>query len=713
MRLQQKICDYKKMSVLCSQRKRMKKCIIFIYCFLTVALGVATFLEAIYGTATITTMVYNSLWFFVLWTILGMLGGVYLLRRKMWNRPAALLLHIAFIVILLGAGITWIFSEKGMIHIREGEQENKVQITNGMGIFELPFSVKLNTFSIVYYEGTKAPSDYTSNIAILEENSPVLEQTIAMNEIVSYKGYRFYQSSFDEDGKGTWLSVNHDPWGIGVTYAGYILLLFAMIFVLCSKSCGFRKLLQHPLLRNGFLLLLLIPCMSQRTYSQETKMVKPLWEKVYADSAATRQVIYNNRIAPFNTLARDFTIKLYGKPSYKGLSAEQVVGSWLLFPDVWKKEPMILVKSAELRDTLGLQDKYARYVDFFDKNGNYRLQKLWATCQQTTKRGEPPSSLQKAIMQVDEKIALVTLLQQKQLIRTLPDDGSIEPLSDTKIMAEIWYNRIPFTKILFMLNLTLGFLAIIILCINILRNGTLSHTNIYSSIFSFLLFISFAFHSIGMCLLGYITGRIPLSNGYETMMFVAWCILLLACILRKRFPITVPFGLLLSGFALLVAWLGQKNPQITQLMPVLHSPLLSLHVSVIMISYALFAFVTLNGILGIVIHCIDKDIHAKSIESLAILSKAMLYPAVFLLGIGIFLGAVWANVSWGNYWSWDPKETWALITFLAYSATFHTESVSKFNKPLFFHIYVCLAFLTVLMTYFGVNNLLGGMHSYK
>ncbi len=238
------------MSVLCSQRKRMKKCIIFIYCFLTIALGVTTFLEAIYGTATITTMVYNSLWFFILWALLGLLGGLYLLRRKMWNRPAALLLHIAFIVILLGAGITWIFSEKGMIHIREGEQEHRVQITSKTGFFELPFSVKLNKFSVLYYKGTNAPSDYTSNVAIVENDVPVLEQTIAMNEIVSYKGYRFYQSSFDEDGKGTWLSVNHDPWGIGVTYAGYILLLIAMIFVLGSKSCGFRKILQHPLLKN-------------------------------------------------------------------------------------------------------------------------------------------------------------------------------------------------------------------------------------------------------------------------------------------------------------------------------------------------------------------------------------------------------------------------------------------------------------------------------
>ena len=169
----------------------------------------------------------------------------------------------------------------------------------------------------------------------------------------------------------------------------------------------------------------------------------------------------------------------------------------------------------------------------------------------------------------------------------------------------------------------------------------------------------------------------------------------------------LPFGFLLSGFALLVSYLGQMNPQITPLMPVLVSPWLSIHVSLIMMSYALLAFIMLNGILAL---CYRRQ--SERVEQLTILSRLLLYPAVFFLGAGIFLGAVWANVSWGRYWAWDPKEVWALITFLVYGAAFHSQSLPMFRKPLFFHIYMVVAFLTVLMTYFGVNYVLGGMHSY-
>ena len=142
-------------------------------------------------------------------------------------------------------------------------------------------------------------------------------------------------------------------------------------------------------------------------------------------------------------------------------------------------------------------------------------------------------------------------------------------------------------------------------------------------------------------------------------------------------------------------------------MPVLVSPWLSIHVSLIMMSYALFAFIMLNGILALC-HTRQND----RVEQLTILSRLLLYPAVFFLGAGIFLGAVWANVSWGRYWAWDPKEVWALITFLVYGAAFHSQSLQAFRKPLFFHVYMIIAFLTVLMTYFGVNYVLGGMHSY-
>ena len=169
------------------------------------------------------------------------------------------------------------------------------------------------------------------------------------------------------------------------------------------------------------------------------------------------------------------------------------------------------------------------------------------------------------------------------------------------------------------------------------------------------------------------------------------------------------FGFLLSGFTLLVASIGQMNPQITPLIPVLSSPLLSLHVSLIMMSYALLGFIMLNGIAAIIYFRKNEE---EQVERLTLLSRILLYPATLILALGIFIGAVWANISWGRYWAWDPKEVWALITLLIYGIAFHIQSIKVFRKPIFFHIFLIAAFTTVLMTYFGVNYFLGGMHSY-
>jgi len=690
----------------------MKRAIIIIYIVLTTILAIATVFEAIYGTASAQNFIYGAIWFFVLWAMLGVLGATYIFKRKMWQKPAVLLLHTAFIVMLLGAAITWFSADKGIIHLRQDTEMTTYFSTTDNLPKQLPFALKLNKFDIVYYPATHSPANYSSYVTVLE-GTQAAEHCISMNKILSHRGYRFYQASFDEDEQGTILSVNHDPLGIAVTYIGYILMALAMLLTLVSKKCGFRKLLRNPILQKGFLCLLLI--LPTQIKAENSQKIKPIWPKIYADSAASVQVIYHDRIVPFNTLARDFTAKLYGKPTYKGLTAEQVVGSWLLFPDVWKNEPMIQIKSDELRNYLGISGKFARYTDFFDEQGEYRLRQLWQQFKAEAGRGEQPSALQKAVTQADEKVALITMLQQHELIKPLPTDSNVKPLSDAKIKAELLYNKIPFSKILFMANLTVGFLVLIWLIVSVIKQKQ-TQTNRkqrFLFVLNILLCISFIFHMLGMILRGYISGRIPLSNGSETMLFVAWCILLISWLLRRKYSFVIPFGFLLSGFALLVAWLGQKNPQITPLMPVLLSPWLSIHVSLIMMSYALFGFTTLNGIFAILLHHSNPTNHAESIEKLTVMSKIMLYPAVFFLGIGIFIGAVWANVSWGSYWSWDPKEVWALITFLVYAAAFHTESVSKFNKPIFFHIYIVLAFLTVLMTYFGVNNLLGGMHSYK
>ena len=189
---------------------------------------------------------------------------------------------------------------------------------------------------------------------------------------------------------------------------------------------------------------------------------------------------------------------------------------------------------------------------------------------------------------------------------------------------------------------------------------------------------------------------------------MAWCALGMTLLVHRRFILILPFGYLVSGLAMLVSMMGESNPPITPLMPVLTSPLLSVHVVLVMTAYTLLAFVMFNGIAGLTL----SRRHPRQAEQLQTVGRILLYPAVFALAAGIFVGAVWANISWGRYWGWDPKEVWALITWLIYAMALHPESLPLFRKPAFFHGFCVVAFLCVLITYFGVNFLLGGMHSY-
>jgi ABC-type transport system involved in cytochrome c biogenesis permease subunit len=680
----------------------LKRLLIAVYICLVCLLAIATFLEQACGTDFVEKYIYHTFWFCCLWGILAALAVMALIRRQLWKHLPTLLLHGSFLVILAGAMLTFVGSRKGYVHLTVGNKVGSfVEQESGRRI-DLPFTLLLDSFRVEHYPGTEAPADYVSHIRILrsgqDTDSASCSRSVSMNRILSEQGFRFYQSSFDEDKRGSWLTVNYDPWGIGATYAGYVLLGISMIGLLFSHGGEFRRLMNHPLLRKGgvFCLLLLAGSMQVQGRTLPALSIRQ------ADSLAYEQVIYHDRVVPFNTLARDFVVKLTGRPSYAGLTPEQIIGGWLLRPEVWQYEPMIYIKNRELCRLLNLKTPYASVADLFDGQ-RYRLQDFWQGRQET---GRKMSPLEKAIVETDEKVGLILMLQKGTLIRPLPKDGSVKPLPLSKIRAELIYNRIPFSKCLFMFNLTVGLLAFFHLVYCGLRHSS-ERSGLSRRINRFLvvaLYAAFLFQLFGYGLRWYVGGRIPLSNGYETMQFMALCTLVLACLFRRRFPFTVPFGFLLSGFALLVAHLGQMNPQITPLMPVLVSPWLSMHVSLIMMSYALFAFIMLNGILAL---CIRR--HERM---LMLLSRLLLYPANFFLGAGIFMGAVWANVSWGRYWAWDPKEVWALITFLVYGMAFHSKSLSAFRRPLFFHIYMIAAFLTVLMTYFGVNYVLGGMHSY-
>ena len=683
-------------------RRNLKRLFVTIYICLVCLLAIATFLEQAYGTDFIEKYIYHAFWFCCVWGILAVAAIMASVGKRLRKFLPALLLHGSFLVILAGAMITFAGGRKGYVHLIVGNKVSSFVEQESRREIDLPFTLLLDSFRVEYYPGTEAPADYISHIRILRPgqgaDSSSCSRTVSMNRILSEQGFRFYQSSFDEDKQGSWLTVNHDPWGIGITYVGYILLGISMIGILFSRKGEFRRLMNHPLLKKGGVLCLLLLAGNMQVQGRTL----PVLNIRQADSLASEQVIYHDRVVPFNTLARDFVMKLTGRASYAGLTPEQVIGGWLLRPEVWRYEPMIYIKNRELCRLLNLKTSYASVTDLFDGQ-RYRLQDFWQGGRET---GRKMSPLEKAIVETDEKVGLILMLQKGTLIRPLPKDGSVKPLSLSKVRAELIYNRIPFSKCLFMFNLTVGLLAFFHLVYCGLRRSSerSALSRRISRLFVAVLYAAFLFQLLGYGLRWYVGGRIPLSNGYETMQFMALCTLLLACLFRRRFPFTVPFGFLLSGFALLVAHLGQMNPQITSLMPVLVSPWLSMHVSLIMMSYALFAFMMLNGILAL---CIRR--HGKM---LMLLSRLLLYPANFFLGAGIFMGAVWANVSWGRYWAWDPKEVWALITFLVYGMAFHLKSLPAFRRPLFFHIYMIAAFLTVLMTYFGVNYILGGMHSY-
>ena len=280
---------------------------------------------------------------------------------------------------------------------------------------------------------------------------------------------------------------------------------------------------------------------------------------------------------------------------------------------------------------------------------------------------------------------------------------------EKRFHAEQLYNSFRYTRPAAMACATVG-LVLFIVCMMLIARGKTLNRYVYYG-FTGLTAGLWLLLTFALGLRWVVSGHIPLSNGFETMQFLAWVTALVTFVLclRKHNSLILSFGYLICGMTLMVSMMSSANPQITLLMPVLQSPLLTVHVAVIMIAYCLLAFTMLNGITGLILHVYKKSLVE---ERLQVISQLLLYPAVFCLTIGIFVGAVWANISWGRYWGWDPKEVWALITMLLYAAPLHTRSLPFLARPRNFHLYMVLAFLAVLFTYFGVNFLLGGMHAY-
>ena len=656
-----------------------------------IVMAIATIVEKIHGTTFVSTKIYSTWWFSTIWGILAIASIARIITSGMQKTLTVLTLHISFVVILAGALTTHLTSKKGYLHLRCGETARLYteQSSNGdMQTATLPFSVKLNDFNIKNYEGTTTHSDYASHLTFSTDEGST-DETVSMNNIAVVEGYRFYQTSFDRDMKGSILTVTYDPYGTGITYIGYGLLIVSAILLLVLRTPRIKQLYRQL---NGSRVLV-IGCLVLAAATSFAKT--PVVAREDAEKAERKLIVYNGRICPLNTLAHDFCLKITGKTSYKGLSAEQLLLSLPMAPEEWSEKQLLKIKNKTLKERLGINSDLARIKDFYESDGRYKLDILLNE-QMNKAEDEQDKKLVRSIYDVDEQISLVNAAVTGKLIE--PYKGN-NPPSETRISAEILYNQLPLTVVGAFMILT-GILIIVIAEI-IRKKG-------FAVKLGILLIIS-AFQLAVFILRWYISGNIPLSNGYETMAFVSLSTSLLTLsaiwMLRKQTFVcnTVTIGgLMIAGLTLLVAHLSEMSPQITSLMPVLHSPWLTTHVSLIMISYSLFAFMAV--IAGV--DLVKKDARLDA------LNRLMLYPAEIFLTIGIFLGAIWANQSWGTYWSWDPKEVWALISMLIYCVPLHVGSLPLMRKAKVHDIYLIIAFLSILMTYFGVNYLLGGMHSY-
>lgn len=752
----------------------VKKIIFILYILVLVCMAAATIVEKSQGTDYAHAHYYGAWWFILIWAVLAALGAFYIIKRKV-KCASTLALHLSFIIILAGALLTHISAKRGMIHLRIGQPTDTYMAQDeeqGMKEEKLPFSLCLQKFEAKMHDGTNAVADYSSKFTVIDGDDKS-EGEVSMNNIYSHRSYRLYQSSYDEDGKGSVLAINADPYGIPVTYTGYALLFISLVWMLFYPKGGYRKLLKSPLLKKGALMTALILSMGNiQTLHAESatgNLQNAVLPKETAEKFGELHILYNDRICPVQTFALDFCKKIYGARSYQGLTAEQVLSGWVFYGNTWANEPFIKIKSGEMKTAMNLPD-YASLNTFFNREmGGYTIGQYV----QEYYNGQQDKFHQQAA-DIDGKIQIIMELREGISLKVLPytftknvkatkdhsfikagtttwfspvdklpqaveqqhalyiknvfsllngdvKAGNISRVNEffvkmkkyqevssgnslptaTQYKAERINNAFPFATILFMANLTLGFIALFYTIYRMTKKREIKALNIALPI---LLGVSFLALTLGLALRWIISGNIPMSNGYESMLTVAWFVMLISILMQLRIRIVMVFGFLISGFFLLVSHINQMDPAIGQMMPVLNSPLLSIHVSIIMMSYALLSLTFICGIMGICLRSHGEELQA--------LSRIFLYPALTTMGFGIFIGAIWANVSWGNYWSWDSKETWALITFMIYAVVVHTQSLPVFRKPLVYHIYITLAFLSIAMTYFGVNYFLTGMHSY-
>ncbi len=679
----------------------------------------------------------------------------------------------------------YIFEYNKPIMIELADQ--KFFISWALSYEQLPFDIYLRDFVLDRYPGSMSPASYASEITV-KNNNENFDYRIFMNNVLDYDGYRFYQSSYDQDEKGTVLSVNKDPGKIP-TYIGYFLLCLGMFMNFLNPHSRFRtlaRLINKDTLKHTsvIIFILLLSFGSEKTFAQDLNSTLPVVNTNHAKALATLivQKSADGRMVPFDTLSREILEKIHQSDSYKGQNSNAVMLSMLVDVDKWQMEPFILMpQNQAVRDAIANileipSAKYISYKDFFDENNRYKLQKYVENANR--KNPNARGIFDKEIIKLDERTNVVNLVFSGELFKFIPvqnnpnnvwlapfsavttlkgDEGHIvlaliqnyfsavenafkdgnwtradEGLkfikeyqekigykvmpSKTKVEMEIFSNKAEIFVKLAPVYLIAGFL-LLILVFSKMVVPNLKISFIFKVVYV-LNVLAFVIHTVGLGLRAYLSGHAPWSNGYESMVYIAWALSLSGIFFSRKSPIALSLTSILSGVVLMVAHLSEMNPQITNLVPVLNSYWLSIHVSVITASYGFLGLCALLGIFTLFLMCFLKkdgkynlNILRNITEATRINEMAMIF-GLCLLTVGNFLGAIWANESWGRYWSWDSKETWALVSILVYAAILHLRMIPKYCNQFVFALWSMFAYWVIIMTYFGVNYFLTGLHSY-
>jgi cytochrome c-type biogenesis protein CcsB len=651
---------------------------------------------------------------------------------------------------------------------------NSVELSYGSKPTSLPFSIKLNDFILERYPGSDSPSGYKSDVVLLDKKENVEKPfTIYMNNILKYKGYRFYQSSYDMDELGTILSVNHDMAGMLISYTGYALLFIFIILSLVSKSAVFHNIKAgywQSAIRKAVPALILILFISGMSTINAQKLVpgKPVAEEFGKVLVQDQK----GRTKPLFTLSNDILRKVTRENEFEGLNSMQVfLGIFLDFNN-WKDVPIIRVSNSDVQSKLGIKGKYAAFSDIvnLDGSGSYKI-----SADVNMAYAKAPgmrSKMDKELMKIDERLNIVYMIYQGNFLKLFPlkdgthDWGSpgealaqavgkedslylqnIIPVlaeavetnnvattrqvaesvseyqtrfteydlpSESKTNSEVLYYKLSIFERLFPFYASVGLIMLIGLITMVIRGR--KEISMFVKILGWLLFAGFLFHTFGLGLRWYIAGHSPMSNGYESMIFISWVTLLAGFIFSRKSAFALSATAVLASMTLMVAHLSFMDPEITNLVPVLKSYWLTLHVSVITGSYGFLGLGAILGIITLVLLVLSNEKNreriSNTIDELTVINYKTLTLGLYFLTIGTFLGAVWANESWGRYWGWDPKETWSLITIILYSIVIHSRNIPGMKDIFTFNLLSLFAFSGVLMTYFGVNYYLSGLHSY-